>query len=80
MLQKCKIFFDNRIFEHVRGGVGGRKRDGDDKISGDKTEQHEHEQLAFPARKQSFEHRDRAFAFGAFGRDFAVDRQRAEER
>ncbi len=67
------------VLHHVGRGVSGRKGDGDHEVRGGEAKQHEDEQLALPARKQRFEHRDRAFAVGTFLGDPAVNRQRAEK-
>ena len=69
-----------RVLYDVRGGVSRREGDRDNEVGGDEAEQREHEELALPTRKKVFEHRDRAFAVGAFVRDAVVDRERAEER
>ena len=69
-----------RVVDDVLGRVGRRQRDGDDEVGCRKSEQHEHERLAAPARQQVFEHRDAALAVRARRGDPAVDGQRADER
>ncbi len=71
---------NERVLDDVRGGVGGRERDGDDEVGGDEPEERQHEELPLPAREQMFEHRDGAFAVRTLGGDSPVDGERAEER
>ena len=64
----------------VDGRVGGRQRLGDDELGRGESEQHQHHDLARPARDEPREHPDRALPLERPVRDVAVDRQRAEER
>src|SRR5690242_2545093 len=69
-----------RVFYDVRRGIGSGKRDSDDEVSSDETEQHEDKEFALPARQQMLEHRDGALAVRTFFSDFVVDGQGAEKR
>ena len=69
-----------RVLDQMRGGVGGRQRDGDDEARGREAEQAQDDDLALPARKEILEHQDAALAVRAHLRDAVVHRQRAEQR
>jgi hypothetical protein len=70
---------DQRVLQHVGGGVGGREGDGDDEVGGHKAEQHQHEELALPPGQQPLQHGDRPLTMRALGRDPAVDREGTEQ-
>ncbi len=57
-----------RVLEHVRGGIGGGEGDRDDEVGGDEAEEDKHEELALPPGEQPLQHGDRAFATRAFAR------------
>ena len=62
-----------RILQHVRGGIGGGEGDRDDEVGGDEAEEDQHEELALPPGEQALQHGDRAFATRAFTGDPPVD-------
>ena len=62
-----------RIFEHVRGGVGGGEGNRHDEVGGDEPQEHQHEELALPPGEQALQHSDRAFATRTFNSHPPVD-------
>ena len=63
----------------VRRSVGSRERHGDDEVRGGEPEQHKHEDLAAPTRKEILQHGDAALTVGAGCRDALVDRKGRKE-
>jgi hypothetical protein len=68
-----------RVLDNVSRSIGGRKRDCDDEISRDKSQQCQDEQLARPERQQVLKHRDRTVAMRAVLSYFLIDRESAKE-
>src|SRR5919112_5474663 len=69
-----------RVLDHVGRCVRRRKGDCDDPGGRHETEQAQDEQLAFPERKQAFEHGDRTLPVRALRSDDVVHGQHPEER
>src|SRR5687768_13856636 len=78
MIEKLKIVLDERVLDDMRGCVGGRKSDGDDKACRNKTEKHQYEHLPFPTRQKLFKHRDGPVAVRTLFSYSSVHWQRAE--
>lgn len=69
----------HRVLDEVGRGIRRGKSHGDHEVRGGKAEQHQHQQFASPAWKQTLEHGDGALAAGTFPCHAPVDRKRAEQ-